>query len=356
MDLLFITLSIKRMLYLLLIAGTVLFFVQYKGENQAYYSLVIAAFMFALIPLRGTFYRSIRTLFLTGLCAALLSLLAGFASHLSWLLTAYLFVVTISIGLLSQRYPDEGLPLFVVNLLVLFASRPALTFDENVSSALFILLASGIAIVLHMVSWPYFARSKWQACVIHALRELRQLNKEIFSCLLQPEYAENVYLFERRLHLQKEKASHARQCLHHAIEQLEAKLHEEEKILLKDFFAKVSLLYKMMLDYAQIRWRVADHSTFAVCAPELEAINDEINSILTESIHLLRHKKYHLHTARLKEKITKLEENFHYVLQVAAREPLVFLLFISSLKAFDGEINALREVELKVRLRLLWHT
>lgn len=133
------------------------------------------------------------------------------------------------------------------------------------------------------------------------------LSRDIFACLLQAEYIDNVYLFERRLHESKRKSL---LCL--------AKLRE----------SKLDTLFDLLMDMALLRHRVSDHTIFSLCANELSAISEELSKIFLEMGGVVRDE------IALAEKIQLFEDMFHHVLSVTAREPLAFLLFIASLKAF----------------------
>src|SRR3990167_1811350 len=85
-----------------------------------------------------------------------------------------------------------------------------------------------------------------------ALVHLKRLNQEIFSCFLQPEYSDNIYLFERRIHLQKNKCIRAIYRLHDV-----------------GIVSQLNELYANLMDMAQLRRRVKDYTLFDICRPEL---------------------------------------------------------------------------------------
>lgn len=164
--------------------------------------------------------------------------------------------------------------------------------------------------------------------LITSLRYLKQVSDAIFSCLLSPEYPDNLYLFERRLHLQKVKYM-----------QSLAQLRQSKG--LSSFINKLDHCYDILLDCAQLRHRVKDHATFTLCAPELIAINQEIGVAIAACMANIANKKHEFVLSALAEKLMPLEANYSTVLQISAREPLVFLLFITSLKALADELQAL---------------
>lgn len=138
-------------------------------------------------------------------------------------------------------------------------------------------------------------------------RALDLLSRDIFACFLQPDYIDNVYLFERRLHESKRKSL---LCL--------ARMRER----------KLDTLFDLLMDMALLRHRVSDHTIFSLCSSELSAISEEISKLFLEMSGIVRDEIV------LAEKIQLFEDMFRHVLNVTAREPLAFLLFIASLKAF----------------------
>ncbi|HLB41463.1 MAG TPA: hypothetical protein VJN02_01185 [Gammaproteobacteria bacterium] len=146
------------------------------------------------------------------------------------------------------------------------------------------------------------------------LRHFISLNNDIFSCFVQSDYPHNEYLYERRLHIQKNK------CMR----------------LMYDI--QIDRLYTIMLDYALLRQRVNDHTIFAVCRMELLALQQAINQILFEKIVAFSNKKIESSIEILLEKIDRFENIYQNVLRVTAPDPMAFLLFIDSLRMFAKNI------------------
>jgi hypothetical protein len=95
------------------------------------------------------------------------------------------------------------------------------------------------------------------------------------------------------------------------------------------------MLFDVLMDCAQLRRRVSDHTIFALCAQELTAISNEINKLFTG----LSGSSKSVDTFHLEEKIKLFEDHFHNVLLITSREPLAFVLFIASLKVLREEID-----------------
>ena len=92
-------------------------------------------------------------------------------------------------------------------------------------------------------------------------------------------------------------------------------------------------LYSLILDYSQLRHRVGDHTVFGVCRIELIAIKQAINKILLQITFS------QTNTLVLQEKIDRFEDIYHNIINITARDPAAFVLFISSLKIFSKEIE-----------------
>lgn len=171
--------------------------------------------------------------------------------------------------------------------------------------------------------------------VITGLRYLQRVSHAMFSCFLSPEYPDNLYFFERNFHLQKVK------YMQSIVQLRELNRSANHKPALSTFINKLDHCYDILLDCAQLRYRVKDHATFTLCALELTAINQEITATMAASMAKIANKKQSFDFTALTEKIMSFETSYHTVLQISAREPLVFLLFMTSLKALADELQAL---------------
>ena len=95
-------------------------------------------------------------------------------------------------------------------------------------------------------------------------------------------------------------------------------------------------LFAIVLDYAQLRHRVGDHTVFGICHLELLSIQQAINKMISD---LIADSLTPPQDNVLLEKIDRFEEIYQNVLRVTAPDPLVFVLFIDSLKMFGGNMK-----------------
>jgi hypothetical protein len=340
--------SIKRLIYLFLVTG-VAFAIQFYSTNPQSYWVVWSALTLAMIMSGNTFSQRLLIIVLTGIAIACLSFIAAAIAKLVPLLALFYFFVTLVCVYMAQQKPKYFFPLFLINLFTMVAGLSPVTLTGNIDRIIYIFAGTMTVLFFQMIFWPHFIRNEIRTLIKMILRNLIQLNKEIFSCFLQPEYPENIYLFERRLHHQKKRYLQLMGQLRLAEEIIRAKEQTESRMIIHSIITRLEFLYDIMLDYAQLRRRVNDHTIFAVCADELSAIANEIDKIFLELIALFAHKNPLMDATGLEAKIKWLDESYHHILQVASREPLVFLLFITSLRFFHENLTTFYNEALKAR-------
>ena len=105
---------------------------------------------------------------------------------------------------------------------------------------------------------------------------------------------------------------------------------------------KLNALFDALMNCALLRRRVTDMTIFGVCRQEMAGIAGAIDYAFDQMIKQNKQQQKVVNVALLHDKIRQLEECFQQVLQVTAREPLVFLLFIQGIKGFCGELESYR--------------
>lgn len=329
MDLLFTSLSIKRLVCLLALTSIAVLIYAYQANPQALW-LPLTALLFSLINAGETFPRRLKLTAVTGLAAVAAVFLAGCAASFTTLLAVCLLITTILAMAAAYHNSSYFLPAVIVNLLAILSGGFPPGLAENLHRCLFTVYGILLALSFQLVFLPFYFRSEWRFALLTVIHHLKTLNSEIFSCLLQPEYANNIYLYERRVHLQK------MQCIQ-ALENLRAIAVRREP----DILPRLDRIYEVMLDYAQLRRRVTDMNTFVVCREEFAAVLRAIDMLFRRLPRSLDTKPEKLDFTPLEKGISRLEESYHNVLQIAAREPLVFLLFIYSLQNLRNELEKL---------------
>jgi len=319
MDLLFSILSIKRLCYLILVALAV-FWVKSATHHVEVSWFIWSAFLLSLITTGDSFKDRLSNIIITGLLAAFISFFIGSLTGTPLLQTLILFLLTLISVSIAEAYPVYFLQMSIVIIIAILSG--------HASPFIFICVGTAIAASLQIVFYPYYMRNEWQSYLMLSLKNLRKLNKEIFSCFIEPEYANNIYLYERRLHVSKNAFLHSLSTLR------DISQNDNHAAWL----AQLDALFQNMLDYSQLRRRVTDYTTFAVCREELMSIAKETDKCFGAVIAHALKKKYFPSVDQLVLSINRFETHYDQVLQVASREPLVFLLFINSLHAFGEKI------------------
>ena len=168
--------------------------------------------------------------------------------------------------------------------------------------------------------------------ILILIKNLVLLNTEIFQSFLQEDYLANLYLYEKRLRDEK----------NNCLQWLDLSWKKATSIETKNLLIQYDLLYAVMLDYAQLRGRVTDHTVFSLCQNELKdimkAMNDILEAVVPREGAVSRTDIETMDTSILSDKINYFEEIYQNVLRVTAPDPLVFILFINSLKKWSEEI------------------
>ncbi len=145
-----------------------------------------------------------------------------------------------------------------------------------------------------------------------------RLAEDIFACFLRADYENNLYLYEHRIHDSKSR------CI--------ALIHKRAK---REDVSCALTLYNGLVDCGLLRWRIKDKSAFEVCRAEMAAINNSLVAILSSRA------ASGAGPSAFNMQVDALEALYQSVLQVTAKEPLPFLLFIYSLKALKENCLAI---------------
>lgn len=263
---------------------------------------------------------------------AAMAILAIFAIFLSALLTpfplcqsVYAVLLTALATFYGMRYPRYYLLLCIVNIAMLLTVTHGLLAipDKRFMLMLGILVVLFALLLMQVICIPGFYRRLALKRQLRALRDLDRIRMDLFACLLRQEYADNLYLFERRLHKSK------RRFIQHLI-----------KLRAVSVTERLERLFEIMMDAAQIRWRVTDHTIFAVCANELDHLSSAVADINKQLCLFSKKSIVDIDTTSLEGAIKLLTDHFNHVLKVTAREPLAFLLFIASWEAWREEVES----------------
>lgn len=323
-------LLIRRLIYFVLVASFVCVVIADGSFHQSQW-IVWSAFFFSLIGLGSQFIYRLEAICLTMAACLCVVWFVEYVNFTPESLAFYLLILTTGLLYLSQLRVQYAYPLMIVNVFAILSSYDPPFVGGEGDRIISICIGLVIVLISQIVFSFRFLRYQWQSYVVSGLKSLKKLNQELFACLLQGEYPDNVYLFENRIRIQKEKFIHA----HVMLSQL--KLDSMQQAVTK----KLNTLYDILVDAGQLRWRLSDHNVAELCSAELTVIEKEMSKLLTEAENVASKNQCHLDISALDNAIQSLEDNYHQVLQVTSREPLVFLLFIATLRAFSEEISGL---------------
>lgn len=307
--------------------------------------------VFALFNFGHTLPTRISALLTAGVLYILIIGLAAFVSPWPPILASYFFIVTFILTFFTQKHPSLVFISFTINLSVIVAglffklNQQWLSFND----LKYMLLGLTLAALLQFLLWSIAFNKELKIAIFNLLQHFKKLNTCIFACLLETSYPDNLYLFENRLRKQKNDVEQALSELHLL---LNKRLAKRKHHLYNQYFTlnhKLVFIYQTMMDYSQLRRRVNDHATFTLCEIELTALQREINDCFLQLMQSPGFGNTPIDTASLSEKIVRFEENYQTVLTVSAREPMVFLYFIFSIKILCREFKFLFTTEVVER-------
>lgn len=160
------------------------------------------------------------------------------------------------------------------------------------------------------------------------LKNLNVLQQKIFYIYLKQDYAEKHFIYERDFHF-----------INESIFQQMKTLRRSTSLKLIE---SVNHMVEILMALGQLRYRIADPTTFAVCEKEFVLLSKTIDTIF------LKLAKGNAQVETELEKLTSAIQAFEAVyratLQVVSKEPMIFLIFIYDLYAMRDELAELKQV------------
>ena len=311
------SIATRRLLYFLLLITTALIIFSQSTHPQRHW-LIWSSLFLSLVTQGDTFLQRQTIITLTALACLLSVWLAANAHIMPFALAIILLFITMTCVYFSQRYTRYSLAFFIINLFALLSGCFPPPHHEEAQCLLFISEGAAMTLLFQFLFWPGYKKGESSALFLIAMQSLKNLNQDIFACFLQSDYADNKYQYEKRLHDQKMRFMQT--------------ISQSKKIG-KKLAGELTTIFEILLDCAQLRGRVSDFSIFQVCATELAAIFEAMDKLFLATAPI--------DTERLNDCIQRLEESYQHVLSVTAKEPLPFMLFIASLRAFSQSIGSL---------------
>jgi hypothetical protein len=263
-----------------------------------------------------------------GLLAVVTSLIADSVIQLAFFLF-FLSLVTIYIGL---TYPGLWPSAFIASFYAVLSAGLQTNLDGAMQRFACIVAGFAIAILVQIV----FTRGRLMAdlrfTIADSLLRLAQLNQAIFSCYVTHNYQEEHFNYEKRLHASRGsflyKINQARALL--------TKIASSQQQKFAAILDSIEQCYEIFQSLGLLIQRVDDHSTFAVADKEFLALSGNVDTYLFQMAAEINTRKIkHQQSTILSENIYELEELNRTVLQVVAKDPLVFMIFIQDMYALD---------------------
>lgn len=310
---------IQRWLYFLVVTFITIGIVHLLSPQQAAWYLC-ATFILLLLYIDDLYHHRLRLIGATTLFSCLSLLLLAYLPIS--LAIFYLILLPIILIPISFIKPAWRISIYAILLFSILSYLSPLMLPVEMKLSLLCLPAI-ILIVCQLII--LFSNRRENRQLRHVLYRLKLLNSDIFATYIHQHYADNLYLYERRIHIQKRRF-------------LEALELYRSNTGITHIIESIEKLYDTMLDYAQLRFRNTDASLFEVANREMQALNTAINHSLSAMMKQARFQPHQISLHSLKVAISDMETVFQGVIQVTAREPLLFILFIDSLKRFDENL------------------
>ncbi len=164
----------------------------------------------------------------------------------------------------------------------------------------------------------------WHDKVAQCLNKLADLQATVLDNYIHIDSALNIYEYEEYLHRQS-----------YAVLRLLKKSHT----LTSNISDQLSRIHEIILSLGNLRFRIKDRSTFEICANEVKAISQALNSLLHK---IAKQKESSADFKELTLAIQGFESIYQNTLQVVAADPLAFLFFIQDLFALQNELNLIQ--------------
>lgn len=337
MDFIFTRLSVKHLIYLTLTTCSAFAF-YFIAQGEERYWLIWSCLLFSLIAVGKNFADRLCILVVAGIGFALEVLLFSLLVKSKWLAPTAIFLITFASLFLTERFWQYFYIFFLANLFAVLAVSIPTQLSGSLDRSLFVSIGILISLFFQAIFRWQFIDERVRHSIVDTLRYFKWLTNDVFACFLQPAYTENIYLFESRIHKQKIRSM---KCLNQLNEATKAvKNRHDSTIKTRLFLEMFNRIFILIQDLSQLRRRVSDHTIFDVCRDELVHVNDDITRIFTKLAQQIHAQNDVLETSidLLGQHIEQLEAVYTSALQVIAREPLVFLLFIASLKSLHKEL------------------
>jgi hypothetical protein len=265
----------------------------------------------------------------TGAVALLALLLVVALNTWFWAAASFVLLMVACLTYAGLQFPRYFYCFFIVNVALVLAVGLHLSWAQFPPLSLTILTMTLLFSLTQLCLIPGFTKRQTRALSVQAVRSLDHVQRAILTCLIEADYADSLYVYERRLHVSKRDYFKVMTALRPFLAEVSH----------AGFLNQISRMFDVLMDMAQLRRRVSDVTVFALCRNECIAISETLSALFADMIAVIKQKKDTVDAIALSQKIILFEDVFQHVITIAAKEPLAFILFIASLKVLREEID-----------------
>jgi uncharacterized membrane protein YccC len=328
-----------RQILRLMLAAVIALWLAHTLQWSESYWIVIAALLSLQMSSAPLLRQKEFALVGTAILAAAAATITNFISPHVLLLAVFLFLSTLTTVMAGLRWPLFWGATFLINFFAALSSGFPTDMDGINKRFLCILMGFGIAIVLQKCFFPGRLRDAARGALTQALQDLIDLNQAIFNCLLAADYPEKQFEYSKKVHQKRRDFSYAISVARALMKKMKK---EQDKYV--DMLCAIEQLYEIIQALGTLLYRVEDHTTFQIIYKELLALSETIYQDLRAlKLFLLKKTKTPPAQETLKDNIFQLEDVNHAALSVAAKDPMVFLLFIQDLFALQKSLADLSD-------------
>jgi hypothetical protein len=275
----------------------------------------------------------------TGFIASLTAVVSCIVGTKTLYIAFYLFFTTFCTLTVGLNWPVLWGAAFVVN----FFGTLSYIFMTDYAAALqrggAIFAGFFLALLLLKLFFPQRLRDGVRLLLAQAVQELMGLSAALFNCYLSADYLENRFDYLSKFHARRRAFAYHLSMARELLAQMRPSARVESARQLE----KTETLYEIILALGTLLNREKDHSTFAIVTKEFLNINENISAELRAlKLLLLKQKKLPPVNNDLEENIYQLEDVNRSAVNVAARDPMVFLLFVQDLSSLAVALRDLR--------------
>lgn len=161
---------------------------------------------------------------------------------------------------------------------------------------------------------------------------LAKVQSILFKAYLKPDYLSKQVRYAKILH--KQRAAYFR-----AVNKARLRIKDYSKY--RHFCLGLDCLYEIICSLHLLRYRVNEYSLFEICQPEMQGLEEASTNLLIKLSKSFFYKHISLNTNDLSEKITAFEGLHRRTLQIAARDPIVFLFFLQDMYSFRDKLDSM---------------